>query len=267
MRPGTRPLSLQDSAEGDRILRAPGTCEAGDLLVSQMLETVTSFVHAPVALGLKIGERQTVARVSVFSAHACDAAAAAPLIRRLPDLEPIDPFTPRRAAAAGASVMWAADAGGPEQIAASMYGRHLRRHGYGPPVTMYFRSEGRIVFGLVLLRTVESPPFEAHEIELLLQLRPFLETALTFTGAQVQESTHALPLAGLTSREAEVAALVAGGLSNAGIAMDLGMSEATVKAHLTRVYAKLGLRTRTQLAVLLPRFTEPVSPPVEVGAA
>jgi DNA-binding CsgD family transcriptional regulator len=267
MRTGARPPSLQDGAEGDGIPRAPDLCDAGDLLVSQMLETVTSVVHAPVALGLKIDERQTVARVIVFSAHACDAEAAAPLIRRLPDLEPIDPFTPRRAAAAGASVMWAGDAGGPEQVAASMYGRHLRRHGYGTPATMYFRSEGRIVFGLALLRTVESPPFESHEIELLLQLRPFLETALTFPGAREQESAQAPPTAGLTSREAEVAGLVAGGLSNAGIAVALGMSEATVKAHLTRVYAKLGLRTRTQLAVLLPRYTEPVRAAVEVGAA
>ena len=267
MTTGARPSSLHHGADSDGIARALDLRDAGDLLVSQMLETVTSVVHAPVALGLKIDERQNLARVIVFSAHACDAEAAAPLIRRLPDLEPIDPFSPRRAAAAGASVMWAGNVGGPEQIAASMYGRHLRRHGYGPPATMYFRSDGRIVFGLALLRTVESPPFEAHEIELLLQLRPFLETALTFTGAQEQESTHAPSIAGLTSREAEVAELVAGGLSNAGIAVTLGMSEATVKAHLTRVYAKLGLRTRTQLAVLLPRFTEPVSRAVEVGAA
>jgi DNA-binding CsgD family transcriptional regulator len=76
-----------------------------------------------------------------------------------------------------------------------------------------------------------------------------------------------LSIAGLTAREAEVARLVAGGLSNGRIAVALGMSEATVKAHLTRVYAKLGVRSRTQLAVLMPKFAEPAAAAVEAGAA
>jgi DNA-binding NarL/FixJ family response regulator len=57
----------------------------------------------------------------------------------------------------------------------------------------------------------------------------------------------------LTAREAEVAALVADGWTNADVAASLGMSEATVKTHLTKVYAKIGVRSRTQLAVLLAR--------------
>jgi ATP/maltotriose-dependent transcriptional regulator MalT len=56
---------------------------------------------------------------------------------------------------------------------------------------------------------------------------------------------------GLTAREREVAGLVAHGSSNADIARALTMSQATVKTHLTKIYAKLGVRTRTQLAVLL----------------
>jgi DNA-binding NarL/FixJ family response regulator len=48
----------------------------------------------------------------------------------------------------------------------------------------------------------------------------------------------------LTPREREVLALVGAGLSNKIIALRLGISEATVKAHLTNVYQRLGVTDR-----------------------
>ena len=53
----------------------------------------------------------------------------------------------------------------------------------------------------------------------------------------------------LTGREREVAAEVAKGRSNAEIAAGLFMSEATVKAHVSRVMVKLGAANRVQVAI------------------
>ncbi len=54
----------------------------------------------------------------------------------------------------------------------------------------------------------------------------------------------------LTEREREVVVAVAQGLSNAEIGKRLFMSEATVKAHVSRVLAKLGMSNRVQAAIL-----------------
>lgn len=53
----------------------------------------------------------------------------------------------------------------------------------------------------------------------------------------------------LSEREAQVARLVAGGASNKEIAVQLAITERTVKAHLTAVFEKLSLRDRLQLSL------------------
>ncbi|GAA3217927.1 response regulator transcription factor [Actinocorallia longicatena] len=54
----------------------------------------------------------------------------------------------------------------------------------------------------------------------------------------------------LTPREKEVLRLLGTGLSNAELAARLQLSEATVKTHIARIFAKLGLRDRAQAVVV-----------------
>jgi DNA-binding NarL/FixJ family response regulator len=58
-------------------------------------------------------------------------------------------------------------------------------------------------------------------------------------------------LATLTDREREVAITVGSGASNAEVAASLFMSEATVKAHVSRLFAKLDVANRVQIAIVV----------------
>ncbi|NNG83952.1 response regulator transcription factor [Streptomyces cacaoi] len=61
----------------------------------------------------------------------------------------------------------------------------------------------------------------------------------------------------LTRREREVLGCLGEGMSNATVARHLRMAEATVKTHVSRVLAKLGLSSRTQAAVLAQEWSIP----------
>jgi DNA-binding NarL/FixJ family response regulator len=70
------------------------------------------------------------------------------------------------------------------------------------------------------------------------------------TGPVADEADRPAALAALTPRETEVLRLVGRGLSNREIAEELFVVEQTAKTHVSRVFAKLGLRDRAQAVVL-----------------
>jgi DNA-binding NarL/FixJ family response regulator len=77
---------------------------------------------------------------------------------------------------------------------------------------------------------------------LLDRFLPVLETAAQPTGAERLDV--------LTDREREVLEAVGKGLNNSEIAAAFFVAEATVKTHIGRILAKLGLRDRVQMVVL-----------------
>ncbi|MFJ5138906.1 AAA family ATPase [Streptomyces sp. NPDC088707] len=63
----------------------------------------------------------------------------------------------------------------------------------------------------------------------------------------------ATPLSDMSDREREITRMVALGMSNNDIARALVISSKTVEAHLTRIFRKVGVRTRTALVATLPK--------------
>ena len=75
------------------------------------------------------------------------------------------------------------------------------------------------------------------------------EMPLDASAVTVLAQPHDDPLQGLTPRERDVLGLITAGLSNAQIAARLSIAEKTVKTHATSLFAKLGVRDRTQAAL------------------
>jgi DNA-binding CsgD family transcriptional regulator len=92
--------------------------------------------------------------------------------------------------------------------------------------------------------------------------RPWLtrvKTELAATGIRADAGNGVAPstLDALSPQELQVARAVGRGLSNVDAAAALFVSRKTVEAHLTRVYRKLGVHSRTELACLLLRNGQP----------
>lgn len=223
---------------------------------ASVLETATMFVPASLALLYEVDEHGALEPVLAVRAEHATLPTTDDLARRLQALEPVDPFSPRRAQATGSVTLGVDDVGGEEELKRTMFGRHLRKLDLGAPLHAYLWAGSRIVAGLILLRSASEEPFRHHEGALLARIAPLLADAVVLGRGTAAELLPVLPEERLTEREREVAQLVLGGVSNAAVAERLVLSEATVKTHLTRIYAKLGIRSRTELATRFRRNSQ-----------
>ena len=94
-----------------------------------------------------------------------------------------------------------------------------------------------------ILRALDDS--DAATADLEAASRVFLELGARSSLAELNALTGERPTTTLTARELEVLRLVSTGLTNRGIAERLSLSEKTVARHLSNIFAKLGLSTRS----------------------
>jgi len=126
---------------------------------------------------------------------------------------------------------------------------YLGVQGLRQQANVYIRHRGVPIATATLFRRAEDGAFLDRELNFMRRVQPLLEAA--FAACGVEAVTQSGGGMALTEREYEIAQLIAGGSTNAEIASALHLSPETVKKHLSRIYTKLGLDSRAQLAALL----------------
>jgi DNA-binding CsgD family transcriptional regulator len=126
------------------------------------------------------------------------------------------------------------------------------------------RMSHRFSGPVILLADEDIGPIDAGDSAVLrrwrdepIVLRDALDTAFTRVCAMQQGAIVAARPSGLTPRQGDVLDRLARGLSNAEIGQDLGMSENTVRIHVSAILKTLGLTNRTQAALWATRKDAP----------
>ena len=130
------------------------------------------------------------------------------------------------------------------------YGRRV--HVYRYLCAPLYGSRGDLHGMLRICRAADDRPFDAYDLRRATALGGYISSALVRVGSPaLKERVQRMPA--LTQRELEVARLVGLGRDNREIALHLGVARETVKQTLRRVYQRLGVRTRAEMAAHLAR--------------
>jgi pimeloyl-ACP methyl ester carboxylesterase/DNA-binding CsgD family transcriptional regulator len=129
-----------------------------------------------------------------------------------------------------------------------------------PTLVLHARHDEVVPFTAGQSLAAEIPNAEFVQLDsrnhILLEDEPawmrFKDAVLAFTNRRLAAAAQKpdLPLAGLSGRELEILAALVAGHSNKKIGAALSVSEKTVRNSLTRIFDKLGVRSRTQAALL-----------------
>lgn len=142
-----------------------------------------------------------------------------------------------------------------ELMRTEFFNDFLARDGLHWGVNAYSYVGDRNIGDIRIWRSRERENFDAHTLELLRLIEPAFTGALARaegvsagagTGGQSAELK-------LSVRELEIARMIADDFSDKEIAWRLGVEISTVRTHLKRVFAKLGVRRRSGVASLLAR--------------
>lgn len=128
----------------------------------------------------------------------------------------------------------------------------LARDGLHWGVNAYSYVSEHNIGDVRIWRACRRENFDAHTLELLGLIEPAFTGALLRARGGVIPSEPAATLA-LSVREYEIARMIADDLSDKEIAHRLGVEVTTVRTHLKRIFAKLGVRHRSGVAGLLSR--------------
>jgi DNA-binding NarL/FixJ family response regulator len=107
------------------------------------------------------------------------------------------------------------------------------------PFDMKRFTEASLAWGIL--------PIDASAMQLCAAVRALSAGLMVAAGSLLSASAQ-MPAAhgSLTEREAEILGLLAKGLANKQIALELGISEHTAKFHVSSIYTKLNVNSRTQ---------------------
>jgi DNA-binding CsgD family transcriptional regulator len=142
-----------------------------------------------------------------------------------------------------------------ELMRTEFFNDFLARDGLYWGVNAYSYVGDRNIGDVRIWRSRKRGNFDAHTLELLRLIEP------AFTGALVRAegAPESVAITGpsaelkLSVRELEIARMIADDLSDKEIAWRLGVEISTVRTHLKRIFAKLGVRRRSGVASLLAR--------------
>lgn len=134
---------------------------------------------------------------------------------------------------------------------------HVRAQHPGLPIIVISAHEERSVVARAIAHGAsgyipKSAPVKAivEAIHHVLAGGVWLPTDAAPTPLQPAEADAASRIAELTPQQFRVLAMIGEGLLNKQIAYELGVSEATIKAHMTAIMRKLGVGNRTQVALI-----------------
>lgn len=212
-----------------------------------MLKLLVIEDHALVREGLVQVLRQLDKEVQVFEAGECDSALALLEAEREFDLVLLDIALPGIDGLACLNIFRTRFPATPVVLVSAYDDAHTvnraLKHGASGFIPKAYSTE-RL---LAAIRQVLAGNIHTPEQLMPVNLAPDLAPAPAIQEAPASEF-------GLTERQAEVLGLMSKGKSNRDIATLLGLSEGTVKIHITAIFKALGVNSRTQALVAVARL-------------